>query len=60
MSEPKTSVQGQVLKTRNANYSGKTAVPPAGAGLAGVAADHIESLAVNAVGADGNEWLVVN
>lgn len=53
--------QGEVMKTK-AKYSGKTNEPAAGCALTGVAADHInsQSLAVNQVGADGNEWLPAN
>jgi len=54
--------QGQVLKTRDAGYSGSTSVPPAGAGLVGVPANQINSqtLAVDGVGADGRNWVAVH
>ena len=53
--------QGEILKTNVGGYSGTTNVPPAGAALVGVAPDRIDStqLAVNAVGADGNQWVVL-
>lgn len=54
--------QGQVLKTLEAAYSGTSLVPPAGAGLVGVAADRIDTqlLAADTVGADGRHWVAVH
>jgi hypothetical protein len=56
------SNHGEILKTRFPVYAGKNNVPPAGAGLTGVAATHINSstLAADTVGADGSLWVVVN
>ena len=54
--------QGEVVKTRTANYSGLTATPPAGAALMGTGGPTeivSNSVAVNAVGADGNTWTSV-
>lgn len=54
--------QGQVLQTMNTTYSGSTLVPPAGAGLAGVAEGNVNSqqLAVDTFGADGQHWVPVH
>ena len=51
--------QGQLLQSLNARYDGSTSVPPAGAGLVGVAANNIatQALAVQAPGADGHDWV---
>jgi len=48
--------------TLGPEYSGTTAVPPAGAGLVGVPADRIDSqvLATGTIGADGKQWIVVH
>ena len=53
--------QGEILKTSVAGYSGTASVPPAGAALLGVPANRIDStqLAVNVLGADGNQWISV-
>ena len=51
-----------VLETRGSGYSGSAWVPPAGAGLVGVAPDeiHSQALATDTIGADGNHWTVVH
>ena len=53
--------QGQILRSYSAGYSGDNAPPP-GAGLAGIAATHINSqqLAIGTAGADGHLWTVLN
>jgi prepilin-type N-terminal cleavage/methylation domain-containing protein len=53
--------QGYVMKTLRAVYSGKGAVPPAGAALSGVPASRIDSqsLAGSSPGADGHDWIPV-
>jgi prepilin-type N-terminal cleavage/methylation domain-containing protein len=53
--------QGQVLKTQSMVYSGSTAPEP-GAALKGSTPKQIDSqeLAVQAVGADGNNWMPVH
>lgn len=54
--------QGQVLQMMNTEYSGSTRVPSAGAGLAGVVPECIntQQLAVNKLGADGQYWIAVH
>ncbi|MBI5850431.1 MAG: DUF2950 family protein [Planctomycetes bacterium] len=51
--------QGEILKSLTARYSGLASIPPAGAGLVGVAPTIIVggSLASGTIGADGNTWL---
>ena len=51
--------EGEVLKSRTATYDGTTSVPPAGAGLTGVAGPTViigGRLAITGVGVDGNTW----
>lgn len=52
---------GEVLSCKNSGYSGKTATPPAGAALLGVAATQVNTsqLAVGSLGADGHIWTTV-
>ncbi len=52
---------GEILMSRDANYSGVSSVPPPGAALTGVAANMIVggTLAINTNGADGNRWMMV-
>lgn len=52
---------GDPRRAARASYSGTASVPPAGAGLVGVAPNTIVGgvLASEAVGADGNTWLPV-
>jgi prepilin-type N-terminal cleavage/methylation domain-containing protein len=53
---------GDIMVARGATYSGKTSVPPAGAGLVGVPATQInsnESAAGGGTAADGNVWRIV-
>lgn len=54
--------QGHVLKTMRSVYGGKSAIPAAGAALSGVPASRIDSqsLAGEAPGADGQDWLPVH
>lgn len=55
--------QGDIVKTRGGGYTGTSAVPPAGAALAGIPdATYITSTRVvtNAVGADGQQWVPVH
>lgn len=49
---------GEILVARQANYSGSSSMPPAGAALTGVPSNVIVGglLATEAVGADGNFW----
>lgn len=53
--------QGVLLECREADYDGSSVEPEAGAGLVGVAATSINSdtLATGGVGADGNDWVMV-
>ncbi|GAB4149209.1 MAG: hypothetical protein Fur0037_17560 [Planctomycetota bacterium] len=52
---------GEILMCKNSGYMGKTAVPPAGAALIGVAASQVSTsqLAAGVVGADGHVWMPV-
>jgi prepilin-type N-terminal cleavage/methylation domain-containing protein len=51
---------GDILTASTANYSGTTAVPPAGAALLGGSpANILGMLAANTIGADGNRWNVI-
>lgn len=49
---------GEILVARDAAYSGRTNVPPAGAALVGVPVTSVLGgpLAADATGADGNQW----
>lgn len=49
---------GEILVAKDAAYSGRTSVPPAGAGLVGVAPTVVVggTLASDTTGADGNVW----
>lgn len=53
-----TNQTGDIVCARMSNYSGKEAMPPAGAALVGVDATTIttEQVALGRVGADGNLW----
>lgn len=53
---------GDILRSKEATYSGKGNVPPAGCALRGVAPTMINSnaLAIGAIGADGFTWITVN
>lgn len=52
---------GEILVAKNATYDGMLSVPPAGAGLVGVAPTTIVggAIAADTVGADGNVWTLV-
>ena len=54
--------QGQVLQQMNTSYSGSAIIPPAGAGLVGVAESNIntQQLAVDTLGSDGQYWIPVH
>jgi hypothetical protein len=53
---------GQVLQQMNTSYSGSAIIPPAGAGLVGVAESNIntQQLAVDTLGSDGQYWIPVH
>ncbi len=52
--------QGQMLKTRKAEYSGISVLPPAGAALSGGNPLRVDSLELTrGVGADGKDWVLV-
>lgn len=54
--------QGQVLQSMNTSYSGSAIIPPAGAGLVGVAESNINTqrLAVDTLGSDGQYWIPIH
>ena len=53
--------QGMLLESRATDYDGSSSEPDAGAGLVGVAPTSInaDTLATGGLGADGNEWVMV-